>query len=302
MPNSHLGDPSFRWWWGCVEDRIDPLQKGRVRVRIHSYHSPFKKDIPTEALPWAEVLQPATTGNSPQASPVGLHEGLWVFGFFKDGVECQQPVVMGWLPTLPEQENNKDTKGSDTLQQKDTSSETLQKNYGDGFKDPRTEEQLKEFPSKDVKREFPFGKDQPTEKRGVQLEEEDPKRQTDRLGRAITINDPTKICKTIVQLKRTPRPEGLHESVDVASIKVTEEEYECGIVNISQANKGTLSGLGKGKNSVKSSMLSAEVEKWKLVVEEPKNAADEEIFSEEKCKEKKKECKDESGSESQPQE
>jgi hypothetical protein len=286
MPNNHLGDPSFRWWWGCVEDRIDPLQKGRVRVRIHSYHSPFKKDIPTEALPWAEVLQPATTGNSPQATAVGLHEGLWVFGFFKDGAECQQPVVLGWLPTLPEQENKNDTKGSDTLQQKDSSSETLQKNYGDGFKDPRTDEELKQYPSNEVERQYPLGKGKTTEKRGAQLKELPPKKQTDRLGRAITINDSTKICDTVIKLKKTARPDGLHETVEIADIKVTEEEYECGVMNISGANKGTLSGLGKGDNKVKSTMLSAEVEKWKLTVEEPLNAADKQIFNEKDCEEK----------------
>ena len=180
MPNDHLGDPTFRWWWGCVEDRIDPLQKGRVRVRIHSYHSPFKKDIPTESLPWAEVVQPATTGNSPQSAPVGLVEGLWVFGFFKDGIECQQPVVLGWLPTLPENPPKEETSGSDTLQQKDSENETFQKNYGDGFRDPRKQEDLKNFPSKEVKREYPYGEGKVTKDRGVQLTELDPKKQTDR--------------------------------------------------------------------------------------------------------------------------
>ena len=101
MPNPSLGNPTFRWWWGCVEDRMDPLQKGRVRVRIHGYHSPFQKDIPTSSLPWSEVIQPVNTGSTPNVAPVGLVEGVWVFGFFKDGIDCQQPVVMGWLPTLP---------------------------------------------------------------------------------------------------------------------------------------------------------------------------------------------------------
>jgi hypothetical protein len=277
MPNTHLGDPTFRWWWGCVEDRLDPLQKGRVRVRIHGYHSPFQKDIPTENLPWAEVVQPVTMAASPQAAPVGLFEGAWVFGFFKDGNECQQPVVLGWLPTLPEQEKSKDTAGNDTLQQKGDAGETFQKNYGDGFRDPRKESDLKKFPSKEVEREYPFGKGLKTEKRGVQLKEKTPKKQTDRQGRTITIND-EKVPTTIIELKKTARPEGLYDASYVADIKVTKEEYECGVINISKANKGTLSGLGSGKNEFKSSMFSSEFKNWKLKKEEPLDAADRKIL------------------------
>jgi hypothetical protein len=277
MPNNHLGDPTFRWWWGCVEDRMDPLQKGRVRVRIHGYHSPFKKDIPTEGLPWAEVIQPATTGNSPQATAVGMHEGLWVFGFFKDGVECQQPVVVGWLPTLPEEPPKEETKGVDTLQQKDSASETFQKNYGDGFRDPRKQEDLKDYPSKEVKRTYPLGNTSSPEERGAQLEELEPKKQTDRLGRAITINDPTKIKETIIELKRTERPNGLLDSASIADIDI-EEYFECGVVNKSEANKGTLSGLGSGTNAFKSTIEASKFENWKLTKEKPLNSANKEIL------------------------
>ena len=277
MPNSELGNPTFRWWWGCVEDRIDPLQKGRVRVRIHGYHSPFQNDIPTKKLPWAEVVQPATTGSTPQSSPVGLTEGLWVFGFFKDGVDCQQPVVLGWLPTLPEKPANSDTKGMDTLQQKNTEKETFQKNYGDGFRDNRTPDELKQFPSKDVKRKYPFGKGKVTKDRGVQLTEETPKKQTNREGRSIAINDSTKIKNTIIELKKTPRPDGLYDKSHVADIKV-EEKFKCGITNISKANKGTLSGYGSGNNSVESTMLSSEFDNWKLVKEEPLNANNDKVL------------------------
>jgi len=206
MPNAHLGDPTFRWWWGCVEDRLDPLQKGRVRVRIHGYHSPFQKDINTQELPWAEVLQPVTMAASPQAAPVGIFEGAWVFGFFKDGNECQQPVVIGFLTTLPEIENAKDTKGTDTLQQKNSDKATFQKNYGDGFRDPRTDEDLQEFPSKNVDRIYPLSKGRSSDQRGANLTEFYPTRQTDRQGRTIAINDKSKIDETIIKLKKTPRP------------------------------------------------------------------------------------------------
>lgn len=278
MPDIHLGDPSFRWWWGCVEDRIDPLQKGRVRVRIHGYHSPFKKDIPTDALPWAEVIQPASTGHTPQWAPVGLVEGLWVFGFFKDGIECQQPVVLGWLPTLPEEPPKDETVGNDTLQQKDTSEETFQKNYGDGFRDPRKKDELKEYPSKEVEKKYPLSKNKKTADRGVQLKELEPKKQTDRHGRAVAINDPTKIKQTLIELKKINRPEGLYNNETLVANIDVEEEFECGVINESKTNRGTLSGLGAGKNNYKSSMTASKYENWKLYKEEPLNAADEKFL------------------------
>lgn len=274
MPNTHLGDPTFRWWWGCVEDRLDPLQKGRVRVRIHGYHSPFKKDIPTDKLPWAEVIQPVSMAASPQTAPVGLFEGAWVFGFFKDGNECQQPVVVGYLQTLPEEEKKEETKGTDTLQQKNSEQETFQKNYGDGFRDPRTEEQLKEYPSNQVERQYPLSKDKKTKDRGVQLKELPPIKQTDRQARTIAINDSKKIKETVIGLKKLARPKGLYNgTTDAANIDV-EEEFNCGVINVSKANKGTLSGLGAGDNKYKSSLIASKFENWKLYKEQPTNAAD----------------------------
>lgn len=282
MPNPNLGDPTFRWWWGVVEDRMDPLQKGRVRVRIHGYHSPFKKDIETDKLPWAEVIQPASSGNSLLNSPVSISEGFWVFGFFKDGFECQQPVVLGWLPTLPEnpEGESKDTKGSDTLAAKDGNEETFQKNYGDGFKDPRKESDLKNFPTKEIERKYPLGKGKTSKDRGAQIKTKNPKKPNDQLGRVLTINDSKRIKETLIELKKTPRPAGLYDSATVADIKVTEEEFECGVINLSEVNKGTLSGLGKPNNAFKSSMLSSEFKNWKLKTEKPLNAAEREIWGE----------------------
>jgi len=57
-----------------------------------------------------------------------------------------------------------------------------------------------------------------------------------------------------------------------------EEEFKCGVINISKANKGTLSGLGSGNNSYKSSLTASEFKKWKLYTEKPKNAANKNIM------------------------
>ena len=46
---------------GVVEDRNDPLQLGRVRVRFVGIHTEDKQKIATEDLPWAYPIQPITS-------------------------------------------------------------------------------------------------------------------------------------------------------------------------------------------------------------------------------------------------
>lgn len=99
-----IGFDGFFWFFGVVEDVQDPLQLGRVKVRIHNIHSPRKSDIPTEDLPWAHVVVPATSAGFKEAgaSPTALVLNSTVFGFFADGVEQQRPIVMGSLPGIPQ--------------------------------------------------------------------------------------------------------------------------------------------------------------------------------------------------------
>lgn len=110
----------FVWWFGVVEDRNDPLKLGRVRVRCLNWHNKNKTQVPTEHLPWAQPIQPITSAavGDLGRSPTGIVEGTWVVGFFLDGEESQQPIIMGTLAGIPEQ----------------TASET---NYvNEGFNDP----------------------------------------------------------------------------------------------------------------------------------------------------------------------
>ena len=96
----------FTWWTGVVEDRIDPLKLGRCRVRILGYHTDKKGDdnIPTNTLPWATPSQPITSGamNGIGTTPMGPVEGTWVFGFFRDGKDAQDPVMIGTFGGIPE--------------------------------------------------------------------------------------------------------------------------------------------------------------------------------------------------------
>jgi len=86
---------------GVVEDRMDPLEMGRVRVRILGKHSPNLSEIPTESLPWATVMLPTT---SPSVSGLGhtqfLVEGSWVVLAFNDDF-MQDPIVLGTVSGWP---------------------------------------------------------------------------------------------------------------------------------------------------------------------------------------------------------
>ena len=92
-----IGKNGFTWFVGVVEDRQDPEELGRVRVRCFGWHTENKQDIPTESLPFAQVLHNSNTPNSAHAP----REGEWVVGFFMDGENAQYPVVLGVLPGKP---------------------------------------------------------------------------------------------------------------------------------------------------------------------------------------------------------
>ena len=93
-------NPQF--FLGIVEDRSDPLQMGRVRVRVYGFHTQDTSLIPTEALPWAQVLMPVTSAalSGVGESPTGLMIGSMVFGMWLDGSDQQVPLVMGTLNTI----------------------------------------------------------------------------------------------------------------------------------------------------------------------------------------------------------
>lgn len=98
--------PQFKWWMGVVEDRIDPENLGRYRVRILGYHTADKISLPTKDLPWAIPLMPVTSAS---ISGVGINPSLvtgsTVMGFFADGEDEQQPIIMGSLNGIPLQIN-----------------------------------------------------------------------------------------------------------------------------------------------------------------------------------------------------
>ena len=99
---------NFQYFFGVVEDRQDPLKMGRVRVRAFGVHTEDRSKIPTESLPWATPIMPYTSASISGIgeSPTGPVEGTWVFGFFVDGKQLQQPMIMGTLAGAPEAYND----------------------------------------------------------------------------------------------------------------------------------------------------------------------------------------------------
>ena len=100
----------FTWWQGGVEDRNDPLKLGRCRVRVLGYHTDKLDDIPTESLPWAIPMQPITSAamNGIGTTPMGPVEGTWVFGFWRDGSNAQEPVIIGTVGGKMDKDDKKD--------------------------------------------------------------------------------------------------------------------------------------------------------------------------------------------------
>jgi hypothetical protein len=107
MSNRSIQDQlghEFVWFFGVVEDRIDPLKLGRVRVRCYGWHTNDKEKLPTKNLPWAQCVQDITSGSMSGIgrSPTGIVEGTWVVGFFLDAKKAQKPMVLGTLAGIPQ--------------------------------------------------------------------------------------------------------------------------------------------------------------------------------------------------------
>jgi len=105
----------FNWWIGQIatdstwrdnilpgkfesKDQI-PGWGRRYKVRIIGLHDQGETEIPSDQLPWAQVMYPITAGGGQAnaGATSNLRQGMFVFGFFLDGQEQQVPVIMGVL-------------------------------------------------------------------------------------------------------------------------------------------------------------------------------------------------------------
>src|SRR5574343_1328023 len=60
---------------GFVEDNEDPLESGRVRVRILGIHSLDPAEVPTANLPWAEPVLPLSYSGGANLQNVDILSG-----------------------------------------------------------------------------------------------------------------------------------------------------------------------------------------------------------------------------------
>tara|TARA_B100001059_G_scaffold80242_1_gene78206 strand:- start:2870 stop:5287 length:2418 start_codon:yes stop_codon:yes gene_type:complete len=109
LKTDFVGRDGFIWWFGRIaakeawyEDNVVMGATGnfpqRCKVRIVGYH-PFNDELKEEDLPWAQVMMDPMTGGGQggMGDTLTLVGGETCIGFFLDGEEAQQPVIMGLL-------------------------------------------------------------------------------------------------------------------------------------------------------------------------------------------------------------
>ena len=118
LKSNFSGKDGFSWWIGRVAHpkywKMENLASAaagsashRVKVRIIGYH-PWDDTLPESDLPWANVLMDPVTGSGQgsMGDTLNLVGGETAIGFFSDGEEAQQPVIIGLLNRSPEATNS----------------------------------------------------------------------------------------------------------------------------------------------------------------------------------------------------
>jgi hypothetical protein len=61
--NNVLGQSGTNFFFGVVEDNLDPLKIARVRVRCFGIHAADSTTLPIDNLPWASVMLPTNSND-----------------------------------------------------------------------------------------------------------------------------------------------------------------------------------------------------------------------------------------------
>jgi len=111
--NDYTGLQKLEWWMGQVVDEKnwagnenDKIHKRddvpgwgkRYKVRIFGRDSK-RKDTKDDELEMAEVLFPVTAGSGHAGAhqTANIRQGAYVIGFYKDGIDATEPIIMGVL-------------------------------------------------------------------------------------------------------------------------------------------------------------------------------------------------------------
>ena len=126
LKSHNIGKDGFSWWIGQVcesdtwaanfpelpvdSDKDLPGFRRRVKVSILNYHTYSKEELPNDDLPWAYCLMPTSAGGGSGgfSESLALTGGEWVFGFFLDGSDGQQPVIIGLFDKSTQEDFRKD--------------------------------------------------------------------------------------------------------------------------------------------------------------------------------------------------
>ena len=115
LKSHFVGRDGFIWWIGQVAPKDSWKQNfndgsntedattnnagwgERYRVRIMGYHTANKNDLPDNELPFATVMYPVTggSGGGGAFTTSNITAGSFVYGWFLDGEDAQQPCIMG---------------------------------------------------------------------------------------------------------------------------------------------------------------------------------------------------------------
>jgi hypothetical protein len=133
-------------WRGRVEYNQDPLQRGRIKVRVNEVYGLFDGGevnmynwwIPTERLPWAEVIHPFGGGYD-HGSYIIPEVGDSCFVIFEKA-DPSHPLVIGYWYASPEEEQ-KMCKNPDESQPPDWLFKSMGTWYGKNAPEPPLESQ-----------------------------------------------------------------------------------------------------------------------------------------------------------------
>jgi len=255
------------FWKGIVVDIMDPLQAGRVRVRIFGQHNPDIQQLDNSCLPWAMVVVPTTIGSNSGVggSPNGITINSLVIGYFDDP-HGQQPIVFGVLPRPHFDANN----------QIQSIFSDEEKNIINGFLDLR--EKIDEYPVEIEQIEYLPGEEVNIINKAPEFYPRE--EYIDKMSPSVINSNIEGIEKTLIEIKRKSLEDGgvLEKKVKLAIYPT--EKYEV-TPNIQFPNKRKTNFIQYNESNKYSSDIKSDFSNYRAIKEQNRiNSNNEEIYEE----------------------